>query len=157
MGCSNAKYQLVGEHLGCGLFWLKYDFQENQWSCNFSYYWKVLIVMLLLLWCTTKHMTQKIFYFNDASQPLDYCNSFSLIHYTRHFQDLIYFKKIFVVLRIILSMISCKKLNIFLINIKTCIMLRSVIFEVFNSRAENCSIWVKYHLPLLTNTAFLRL
>ena len=77
--CLNTKHQLVGEHLGCGIFRLNrlnYNSQENQWSCNFSYYWKVRIVMLLVISCTTKHMTQKRFHCNDASHPLDYCNIF---------------------------------------------------------------------------------
>ena len=90
----------MGEHLGCGIFRLNrlnYDSQENQWSCNFSYYWKVLIVMLLLISCTTKHMTQKRFHCNDASHLLDYCNIYKLINYTRHFQDLTYYEKIFMV------------------------------------------------------------
>lgn len=143
MGCLNTKYQLVGEHLGCGIFWLNCDSQENQWSCNFSYYWKVLIVMLLLLWCNKKLMTQKIFYCNDTSQPLDYCNSFYLIHYTRHFQDLTYWKKIFIFVIFTLSMITFDTLNIFLINIKTRITLQRGIFEVFDSRADNCSILSK--------------
>ena len=144
-GCLNTTHQLVGEHLGCGIFRLNrlnYNSQENQWSCNFSYYWKVLVVMLLLISCTTKHMTQKRFHCNDASHLLDYCNIYKLINYTRHFQDLTYFEKIFI-LRILLSIISCKTLDIFLIDIKTRIMLQSVIFEVFNSRADNCSILSK--------------